>query len=436
MNSSIKTAIKISIIGGRVIDPSQQLDTQQDVHIEQGCIVALGKSPEGFKADRIIKADGLVVTPGFIDLSCHLREPGPSYKGNIASETLAALAGGFTQVCARGDTQPPLDSSAVVRVVREKAQAVQQAKVLPLGAMTRGLEGQLLSNMAALQAAGCVAVSNMRSPIQDNLILRRCLEYAATFDLLVIFYPEDPSLAASGCAHEGALASQLGLAGIPGTAETVAVARDLLLIEQTGIRAHFSHLSTARAVEMIKEAQQRGLPVTADVALSHLLFTDATLEAFDSNYHVQPPLRSEADRQALLQGIRDGVISAVSSSHLPHEQAAKMAPFAASEPGMSSLETVLPQMLALVEQGYFDYSELVACLSTGPAALLGLDTGSLRPGSVADITLFDPSEVWLLNESSGFSAGHNTPFWNQSLKGRAVVTLVDGDVRFTTQQQQ
>lgn len=428
--------MRLSILGGRVIDPSQQLDQVLDLHLQDGRILALGKAPNGFHAEQTLQAEGCVVAPGFIDLSCHLREPGPSYKGNISSETLAALAGGFTQVCARADTQPPLDTPAVVRVVREKAQAVQQAKVLPLGAMTKGLEGQLLSNMAALQAAGCVAVTNMRNPAQDNLILRRCLEYAATFDLLVIFYPEDPALAASGCAHEGALASQLGLTGIPGTAETVAVARDLQLIEQTGIRAHFSHLSTAGAVQLIRDAQQRGLPVTADVALSHLLFTDATLEAFDSNYHVQPPLRSEADRQALLKGVREGVICAVSSSHLPHEQAAKMAPFAASEPGMSSLEVVLPQMLALVEQGYFDYSDVVACLSAAPAALLKLDAGSLRLGVAADITLFDPSEVWLLDELSGFSAGHNTPFWKQSLKGRVVATLVDGDVRYTTQEQQ
>lgn len=427
--------MKLSILGGRVIDPVQQLDEVLDLHVQDGRILALGKAPAGFHAEQILQAEGLVVAPGFIDLSCHLREPGPSYKGNISSETLAALAGGYSQVCARADTQPPLDSPAVVRVVREKAQAVQQAKVLPLGAMTKGLEGQLLSNMSALQAAGCVAVSNMRYPVQDNLILRRCLEYAATFDLLVIFYPEDPTLAASGCAHEGALASQLGLAGIPATAETIAVARDLLLIEQTGIRAHFSHLSTARSVEMIKQAQQGGLPVTADVALSHLLFTDATLEAFDSNYHIQPPLRSETDRQALLQGIRDGVIRAVSSNHLPHEQAAKMAPFSASEPGMSSLEVVLPQMLALAEQGYFGYAELVACLSAGPAALLGLESGSLKPGFAADITLFDPSEHWLLNESSGLSAGHNTPFWNQPLKGRVIATLVDGDVRFALPKQ-
>lgn len=422
--------MKLSILGGRVIDPSQQLDAVTDIHLANGRILALGQAPSGFQPEQTLQADGLLVCPGFIDLSCHVREPGPSYKGSIATEARAALAGGFTSVCARPDTQPPLDSAAVVRVVREKAQAVAQARVLPLGALTQGLEGQLLANMAALQAAGCVAVTNLRRPVQDNLILRRCLEYAATFDLLVIFYPEDPALAANGCAHEGALASQLGLAGIPDTAETLAVSRDLLLIEQTGIRAHFSHLSTARSVELIREARQRGLPVTADVAVSHLLFTDAVLDSFDSNYHVQPPLRREVDRKALLQGLKEGVITAVSSGHLPHERAAKMAPFAASEPGMSSLEIVVPQLLALVQQGELDYTDLVARLALGPASLLGLESGTLQPGSAADLVLIDPAAQWVLDATTLRSAGHNTPFWQQTLQGRVRLALVDGEVRY------
>ncbi|NLW04141.1 MAG: dihydroorotase [Pseudomonadaceae bacterium] len=422
--------MKISILGGRVIDPAQVLDQVTDIHIDKGRILAIGVCPEGFVPEQTIDATGLIVAPGFIDLCCHLREPGPSYKGNIASEALAALAGGFTQVCARPDTVPPLDSPAVIRVVRERAELAGKAKVLPIGALTQGLAGQLLSNMAGLQAAGCVALTNLRRPIQDNLILRRCLEYAATFDFLVIFYPEDNALKGAGFAHEGPLSSQLGLAGIPETAETLAVAQTLLLVEQTGIRAHFAHLSTARAVEQIAQAKARGLPVTADVALSHLLFTDACLESFDSNFHLEPPLRSEADRLGLLQGLKDGTISAVSSSHLPHEQAAKMAPFSASEPGMSSLEVVLPQMLALVEGGWLSLSELVKRLAFAPAQLLGLKAGALWTGYNADLILIDPEAHWVLNEQSSFSAGHNTPFWNQPLKGRVVTSLVDGKVRF------
>jgi|AntRauTorcE11897_2_1112592.scaffolds.fasta_scaffold02587_6 dihydroorotase len=423
--------MRLSILGGRVIDPAQNLDQQLDVHLQDGKILALGDAPQDFVAEQTLSAEGLIVSPGFIDLSCHLREPGPSYKGNIASETQAALAGGFTSVCARPDTQPPLDNPAVVRVVREKAEAVGQVRVLPVGALTQNLEGQLLTNLSGLQASGCVAFSNLRSAIQDNLVLRRCMEYAATFDLLLIFYPEDASLAAGGCAHEGAMASQLGLQGIPETAETLAVAQNLLLIEQTGIRAHFSHLSSARALKLVTEARQRGLPVSADVAASHLLYTDRQLEDFDSNYHLQPPLRSEADRQALIRGLSQGELQAVSSGHLPHEQAAKMAPFAASEPGISSLETLLPQLLSLVEENLLDYTAMLASLTSGPAAILGEKLGNLEPGMPADLTLFDPEKTWVLNEQNGYSAGHNTPCWNRELKGRVMATLVGGELRYS-----
>ncbi|MDR9468089.1 dihydroorotase [Marinospirillum sp.] len=423
--------MRLTISGGRVIDPAQNLDQKLDVHLQDGCILKLGTAPADFTADQTLDASGLLVSPGFIDLSCHLREPGPSYKGNIASETQAALAGGFTSVCARPDTQPPLDSPAVVRVVREKAEAVGQVRVLPVGALTQGLEGQLLTNLSGLQAAGCVAFSNLRAAIQDNLVLRRCMEYAATFDLLLVFYPEESSLAAGGCAHEGAMASQLGLQGIPETAETLAVAQNLLLIEQTGIRAHFSHLSSARALQLVSEARQRGLPVSADVAVSHLLYTDRQLEDFDSNFHLEPPLRSETDRQALIQGLARGELQAVSSGHLPHEQAAKMAPFAASEPGISSLETLLPQLLSLVEENLLDYSAMLASLTSGPAAVLGEKLGSLKPGMPADLTLFDPEKTWLLNEQSSYSAGHNTPCWNRELKGRVMATLVGGELRYS-----
>ncbi len=422
--------MRVSIYGGRVIDPAQNLDSTLDIHLERGKILALGAAPEDFNPQVSLKAEGLIVAPGFIDLSSHVREPGPSYKGNLASETAAALAGGFTQICARPDTTPPLDSPAVVRVVKERAELANQAKVLPLGALTQGLAGQLVSNMAGLQAAGCVAVTNLRQPMQDNLVLRRCLEYAATYGLLVIFYPEDAALAAKGCAHEGALSTQLGLAGIPASAETLAVAQNLLLVEQTGIQAHFAHLSTAQAVEQIAAAQARGLNVSADVALSHLLFTDAAIEAYDSNFHVQPPLRSESDRQGLIQGIQTGVLSAVSSGHLPHEEAAKMAPFASSEPGMSTLQLVLPLMLNLVQQNKLTYSQLLERLSLAPAQILGLDAGRLAVGAPADITIFDPNKKWILDSTTSYSAGQNTPFWEQELTGQVIASFVDGQLRY------
>lgn len=422
--------MKISILGGRLLDPANKLDQQTDIHLAAGRVVALGAPPSGFEPDEKINAQGLWVTPGFIDLSCHLREPGPSYKGNILSETRAALAGGFTSVCARPDTQPPVDSPAGVRVVRERAEAVGQARVLPLGALTQGLEGALLSNMAGLKAAGCVALTNVRAPIQDSLILRRCMEYASTHDLLLMFYPEDASLAAGGCAHEGAMASQLGLQGIPETAETLAVAQQLLLIEQTGIRAHFSQLSSGRSVELIATARKQGLPVTADVAISHLMFTDTELEDFDSNFHLQPPLRSEEDRQALMQGLAKGHLNAVSSGHLPHERAAKMAPFAASEPGISSLESLLPWMLALVRSGHLTEYQMIASLTQGPAEVLGQDLGHLSVGAWADVAVIDPQQSWTLNAQSCLSAGQNTPGWEQAFQGRVVASLVAGQLRY------
>ena len=422
--------MKLSILGGRVLDPSQQLDQQLDVHLQDGKILALGSPPPGFAAEQSLDAQGLFVTPGFIDLACHLREPGPSYKGNILSETRAALAGGFTSVCARPDTQPPMDTPAVVRVVRERAEVAGQARVLPLGALTQGLEGQLLSNMAALQAAGCLALTNVRAAIQDPLVLRRCMEYAATFDLLLIFYPQEEALAAGGCAHEGAMASQLGLQGIPETAETLAVAQQLLLIEQTGIRAHFSHLSAARSVELVAAARKRGLAVTADVAISHLLFTDRQLEDFDSNFHLQPPLRSEQDRLALIQGLVQGDLSAISSGHLPHEKAAKMAPFSASEPGISSLESLLPWLLHLVDEGQLSLQQAIASLTSGPASVLQQPLGQLQLGQPADLTLFDPQASWQLDQSSAFSAGQNTPSWQQPLTGRVEASLVAGELRY------
>lgn len=420
--------MKRSILDVRLVDPAVQRDQLVHLHLDGAAVVGLDRSPSGFVADEVVDGQGLILCPAFTDLSCHLRDPGPSYKGNIHTESRAALAGGFTRVCVRADTQPPLDSAAVVQALLEKAETFARPRIFPVGALTQGLFGQLLSNMSALKAAGCVAVSNLRFPVQDNLVLRRCLEYAATVDLPVIFYPEDAALAAGGCAHEGLMASQLGLQGIPATAETLAISRDLLLVEQTGIRAHFSHLSAARSVELIAQAQARGLPVTADVAISHLLYTDAALQTFDSNFHLQPPLRSETDRQALLAGVREGVIGAISSGHLPHEHAAKMAPFPSSEPGMSSIETLLPQALELVAGNQLSLLQLVERLTAGPMALLGEHLAPLQPGSPAqDLVLIDPRIEWVYNAHSSHSAGQNSPCWNQLLKGQVRQLILAAD---------
>nr|WP_299379950.1 dihydroorotase [uncultured Halomonas sp.] len=418
----------VLLTGARLIDPSRDLDTRADLAILDGRIVA----PDHPDAAKLPRHDvsGCVITPGLVDIGAHLREPGPRYKGSLESESAAALAGGYTRIAPRPDTSPVLDSAAHVRTLRDRAAEVDGVRLIPLGALTQGLEGQLLANMAGLKSAGCVALTNLRRPLADTRVLRRCLEYAATFDIPVIFHPEDGALAAGGCAHEGSVASRLGLPGIPATAETTALAQWLLLIEQTGVRAHAAHLSCARSVSLIEEAKQRGLPVTCDVTMAHLHWSDAALGGFDTLFHLQPPLRTRVDRDALRDGIKRGVIDAIVSGHLPHEQAAKMAPFAASEPGMSTLETLWAQGWALVEEGLFDATTLIRCLTSGPAHVLGLESAVLAPDALAELAVFDPAHRWTPADTTLHSAGLNTPLLNQPLNGRCILTLTGGEVRF------
>ena len=422
--------MKLTIRGGRLIDPSQHLDQVTDIHIDDGRILALGQAPAGFAPERTLHAENRVVAPGFIDIGAHLREPGPSYKGNLRSETKAALAGGYTTICCRPDTSPCIDSSAVVQQIMDKVELIGQAKVRPIGAMTKNLDGAHLSNMAGLQHSGCVAVTNMRQAIDNTLILRRCFEYASTFDLRVVFYPEDSWLRGDGVAHEGALASRLGLAGIPAAAEAIGLSRVLHLVEVTDVRIHFSALSTAQAVAMIAEAQAKGLPVTADTTMAHLTYTETEVDGYNSQFFIQPPLRSEEDRDALRQGVRDGVLSVISSAHLPHEEAAKMAPFAASEPGMATLETLLSQGLELVGAGILSLPQLLERLTSGPAQAMGITAGQLKVGQPADLSVFDTESEWEVNGENLFTAGENSPLIGRKLKGQVLTTLVNGQVVF------
>jgi dihydroorotase len=346
--------VKLSILGARVIDPSSGLDQITDIHVEACKIVALGAAPAGFTAVETINANGLVAAPGLVDLNVALREPGYSRKGSIASETRAAAAGGVTSLCCPPKTKPVLDTSAVAELILDRAREAGNTKVFPIGALSKGLDGEQLAELVALRDAGCVAFGNGLESFRNTRTLCRALEYAATFDLTVIFNSQDHDLADGGLAHEGAVASFLGLPGIPETAETVALARDLLLVEQTGVRAHFSQLTSARGVALIAQAQARGLKVTADVALYQLILTDEALIDFSSLYHVQPPLRTRADRDGLREAVKSGVISAISSHHQPHERDAKLAPFGATEPGISSVELLLPLAITLVEDGLLD----------------------------------------------------------------------------------
>lgn len=421
---------RVLIKGGRIVDPSAGLDGFHDLYLADGRVAAVGRKPDGFTTDIEIAAAGRIVCPGFIDLSARLREPGQEHKATIAGESAAAAAAGITTLCCPPDTDPAIDSPAVVNLIREKAERAGRVRVLPIGALTRGLGGRDLSEMSALKAAGCLAVGNAQLPLANTLVLRRALEYAASHDLLVIVRPEDAALADQGCVHEGPVGTRLGLPGIPSAAETVAVAEVLALIEHTGARVHFAQLSCARAARAIAKAQGKGLPVTADVSAHQLHLTEHDVEGFDPMCHLRPPLRSLADREALREALRDGVIAVLCSDHQPHEPDAKLDAFPATEPGMAALQTLLPLALELVEEGTLTLNRAIAALTSSPAAILGLDLGSLRPGAPADVCVFDREAVWRVDEGTWLSAGRNTPFWERTFKGRVTHTLLSGRVVF------
>jgi dihydroorotase len=426
MASASRKQLNIRIHGGRVIDPANELDTITDIYIGKGKIVALGHAPDGFTAAVEIDASGCVVCPGLVDLAARMREPGAEHKATIATETRAAASGGITTLCCPPDTDPVIDTAAVTELIRQRAADAGKAHVVMLGALTRGLDGERLSEMAALQKAGCVGVSNALRPMANTLVLRRALEYAATFNLTVFLHANDHWLANEGCAHEGRVATRTGLPGIPEAAETAAVAHLLALIEQIGIRAHFCRLTTGRAARMIARACFDGAPVSADVAIPYLYLSENDISDFDSQCHVLPPLRTVEDRQQLRAALQNGTIQAICSDHQPHEPDAKMGPFPSTEPGISGLDTLLPLSLRLVDEKILTLPELIRRLTVEPANILGLPCGTLGVGAAADICVFDPEQTWLLDAKNLRSQGHNTPFAGWEMKGRVTHTLLDG----------
>ncbi|MEW8429828.1 MAG: dihydroorotase [gamma proteobacterium symbiont of Ctena orbiculata] len=416
----------ISILGGRVIDPANGLDEIIDLHISGGKILALGEPPNGFQASLAIDARDQVVCPGLIDLSANLREPGAEHKATIASETLAAAGSGITTICCTPDTYPVIDTPAVVGQIRHKARKAGYCRLLPQGALTQALNGDRLSEMAALKAAGCIAVTNVYTPLANTLVQRRAMEYASTFELLIILRPEDHHLSNDGCAHEGKVADRLGLPGIPEAAETVAVARDLALAETTGAVIHFHALSSASAARTMAWAKREGRRVSADVAIHQLHLSEMDIEGFDSNHHVRPPLRSDNDREGLRDAVAKDVIQAICSDHQPHEADAKASPFPDTEAGISGLETLLPLTLKLVDQGVLDLSSAIARLTSGPADILGLPLGRLTPKHPADICIFDPNQRWVVDTERLLSGGKNTPFAGWEMPARVTHTLLKG----------
>jgi dihydroorotase len=426
MQAPTTTPENLRLRGGRVIDPANGIDGIMDMYIADGCIAALGSAPEGFTAAREIDASGCVVCPGLVDLCARLREPGQEHKATIATESVAAAAGGITTLCCPPDTNPVVETPADIELIRLRAEKIGKTRIVTLGALTHGLDGERLSEMAALKNAGCVGVSNALRPLANTLVLRRAMEYAATFDLTVFLHANDHWLSANGCAHEGRVATRLGLPGIPEAAETAAVARDLTLIEQTGVRAHFCRLTTARAVNMVARARFDGLPVTADVAIPYLHLTENDIDHFDSRCHVIPPFRTTQDRQHLREALKRGTLSAVSSDHQPHEADAKLRSFPSTEPGISGLDTLLPLGLRLVDGHVLELGELIHRLTAGPSAILGLPFGTLSIGATADVCVFDPERAWQLTTDTIRSNGHNTPFMGWEMKGRVTHTLLAG----------
>jgi dihydroorotase len=422
---------RIRIAGGRLIDPHNRIDDELDLYIADGRIAAVGATPDGFTSDIELDASGLLVVPGLIDLCARLREPGEEFKATIDSECRAAAAGGITTLCCPPDTDPVIDTPAVIEMIHHRALQVGGARVVGLGALTQNLDGEHLSEMFALKQAGCVGVSNALNPLASTLIQRRAFEYAATFDLTVFLHADDSALSANGCMHEGHVSTRLGLPAIPEAAETVAVARDLALIQQTGVRAHFGRLTTQRAVRMVARAQFDGAPVTADVAVPNLYLTELDVIDFGADYHFIPPLRTQEDRDGLREGLRGGTLAAICSDHQPHEPDAKRAPFPATEPGASGLDSLLPLTLKLVTENHMLLHDAIARVTSGPAKILNLPYGELGIGRAADVCILDPDATWRLDKDSMNSLGKNTPFHGWEMRGQARYTLRDGNIIYS-----
>lgn len=420
-------AESLLIANARLLDPGSKLDAVGFLAVRDGAIDHVGrKAPKG-RFDRTLEAGGQWLMPGIVDLCARLREPGAAHKATIRSEMPAAQAGGITTLCIPPDTRPVIDTPSVVdRIQTRVARAGAGLDVRVLGALTQDLAGEALPDMAALAAAGVVGVTNAFAPLANLLIARRALEYAQGVGLTVHVTPQDASLSGGGCAHEGPVATRLGLPGIPAAAETVAIAQWLALVEETGARVHFGRLSTARGAELVAQAQAAGLPVTADVAMHQLFLTDDALGTFDPNCHVLPPLRSARDRDALRAAVRKGTIGAICSDHQPHEADAKINPLPLTEPGISALETLLPLALRLVHEKLLAPLAAVERLTLGPARILGVDAGRLRSGAPAHLTLVDPDSRWTLRADTMRSSGRHTPFDGQGFRGRAVRTLHAG----------
>ncbi|MDK6075719.1 dihydroorotase [Massilia varians] len=420
------------IKNGRIIDPANGIDAVQDLFIADGKIAGLGKAPDGFSADQTIDASGLVVAPGLVDLSARLREPGYEYKATLESEMQAAMQGGVTTLVCPPDTDPVLDEPGLVEMLKHRARILDQANVHPLGALTMGLKGQALTEMAELTEAGCIGFSQAEVPVLDTTVLLRAMQYAKTFGYTVWLRPQDAHIGRGGVAHSGPLASRLGLSGVPVMSETIALHTIFELMRATGARVHLCRMSSAAGLALVAGAKKEGLSVTCDVGVHHLHMTDADIGFFDPNARFNPPLRSQRDRDAIRSALLDGTVDAVCSDHTPVDEDEKLLPFAEATPGATGLELLLALTLKWVEDqdGKDALAQALAKVTSEPARIAGLPAGTLSVGAAADVVLFDPEARWKVERKALASQGKHTPFLGYDLAGQVRATLVRGRVAF------
>ena len=432
-------AANVLIKGGRIIDPSQSVDEISDLLVTDGIITEIKTSIDRPRNSDVFNAEGKVVCPGFIDLHCHLREPGEEYKETIQTGTAAAAAGGFTTVCAMPNTVPTMDNQSVVEYVLKKAKETAQIRVLPIGSVTIGRKGKQLSEMSELAELGVIGFSDDGDPVEDPNIMRQALSYSAGLNLPIINHCEVPSLAKGTSMNEGWVSNRLGLKGMPNSAEEVMVARDLSLAELTGGHIHIAHASTVGTLNLMKAAKARGIKGTCEVTPHHLTLSEGLVmgptedsfvplshNAYDTNAKVNPPLRNQSDVSAMVEGLQNGTIDVIATDHAPHNEVDKTTTFQDAAFGISVLETAFGSLMTLVDNGHIDIATLIKKLTADPAKFLGMAIGNLKKGSNADITVFDPSETWIVNSQTFLSKGKNTPIEGTLLKGKIKATFYKG----------
>lgn len=426
--------MSILIKGGRIIDPSQGIDSKGNILIENGKIKSYPKTTKKFEQDsrvKVIDAKGKVVCPGLVDIHVHLREPGFEHKETISSGCKSAAAGGFTSIVCMPNTNPVNDNASVTEYILLKARTEGIVNVYPIGAITKGEMGETLAQIGEMYEAGCVGVSDDGMPVMNSKVMRHAMEYVKAFDIPVISHAEDKNLSGNGVMNEGEVSTQLGLAGIPCASEDVMVSRDIQVAELTGSRLHICHVSTAGSVRLIRAAKKRGVKVTAEVTPHHFILTDEAVSRYDTNAKMNPPLRGKKDREAVIEGLKDGTLDAIATDHAPHSEDEKKVEFDLAPFGIVGLETALPLSLKLVEDGVLSLNEMISKLTDAPSNVLNLGKGSLKTGEAADVLIFDPDEEITIDKENFHSKSKNSPFIGWKLKGKVHYTLVNGKVVYS-----